>query len=466
VTSNDVLARASARFDPRRMLELASDLVKRAQARGASVAECTVHEGAHLSAKVRLQEPELVEEAASRSLGLRVMLGQKVAVTYTSDLSKHGIGRLLDDALELAELSQPDPFAGPPDAALLSTASQHRELDLFDPAIDGVDAAEAVRRAREGERAALEFDPRITNTEGATFTRASGGSALVTSGGFQGVTRGTHASIVVSPVVDDEGGKKRSGYYWSSRRHLAQLEAEEEVGREAARRTLRKLGARKVESQEVPVIFDPDAARAMLGLVAGCVSGGAIWRRSSYLLERLETPIASELVTILDDPLIVRGPGSRAFDGEGLLSRTNAVVERGVLKSYQLDTYSAKKLGMQSTANAARGSSGGVGVSSTNFQLLAGTTAPEDIIRSTQRGLYVTSMMGFGFNAVTGDFSRGAAGFWIENGELSFPVSEVTISLNLDELLKRIDAVGTDLDLKTSIAAPTFRVSRMTLAGK
>jgi PmbA protein len=452
--------------DPDRMLQLASDLVKRAQDKGASVAECTVHEGAHLSAKVRLREPELVEEAASRSLGLRVMLGQKVAVTYTSDLSRDGIARLLDDAIELAELSQPDPYAGPPDPSLLSRTNEHADLELFDASVDGVDAAEAVRRAREGESAALDFDPRVTNTEGATFTRVSGASALVTSGGFTGVTRGTYASIVVSPVVDDEGGKKRSGYYWSSRRHLAALEAEDAVGREAARRTLAKLGARKVESQEVPVVFDPDAARSILGLVAGCVSGGAIWRRSSYLLERLETQVASEHVTIIDDPLIRRGPGSRAFDGEGLLSRSNVIVERGVLKGYQLDTYSAKKLGMQSTGNAARGSSGGVGISSTNFQLLAGQTTPAEIIASTPKGLYVTSMMGFGFNAVTGDFSRGASGFWIEDGKLGFPVSEVTISLNLDELLKRIDAVGNDLDLKTAVAAPTFRVSRMTLAGK
>jgi PmbA protein len=453
-------------LDLERMQSLAEDVVSRAQKRGASLAECTVQEGAHLSAKVRLREPELVEEASSRALGLRVMLGQKVAVTYTSDLSKDGIARLIEDALELAELSQPDPFAGAPDPSLLSQAKDHLDLQLFDPAVDGVDAAEAVRRAHAGEQAALEADPRITNSEGATFTRVSGGSVLVTSGGFCGASRGTYASIVVSPVADDEGGKKRSGYYWSSRRHLNQLEAEDAVGREAAKRTLQKLGARKVESQEVPVIFDPDAARSILGLLAGCISGGSIWRRSSYLLDRLETQVASELVSVIDDPLIPRGPGSRPYDGEGLLSRKNTIVERGVLKGYQLDTYAGKKLNMPSTANAARGSSGGVGISSTNFQLLAGTSAPEDIVKSTPKGLYVTSMMGFGFNAVTGDFSRGASGFWVENGELAFPVSEVTISLNLDELLKRIDAVGNDLDLKTSIAAPTFRVGRMTLAGK
>jgi PmbA protein len=216
----------------------------------------------------------------------------------------------------------------------------------------------------------------------------------------------------------------------------------------------------------VAVVFDPDAARGILGLLAGSVHGGSIWRRSSYLVDRLETAVASPIVTIVDDPLLRRGPGSRPFDGEGLLSRRNVLVENGVLKGYQLDTYSAKKLGSVSTANASRGSSGGVGVGSTNLSMLPGTQSPEDIIKSTKKGLYVTNMMGFGFNGVTGDFSRGAAGFWIENGELAFPVSEVTISLNLDDILKRIDAVGNDLDLKTSTAAPTFRVSSMTLAGK
>jgi PmbA protein len=449
-----------------KMLGLASDVVDRAQQQGASVAECSVQDGSSLSAKVRLGEPELVEEAASRAVGLRVMIGQKVAVSYTSDLSAAGIARLVEDAVELAQLSEADPFAGPPDPSLLSTRAQHPNLDLFDPAVDGVDGGEAVRRARAGERAALDFDPRVTNTDGATFSRGSGASALVTSGGFSGVARGTFASLVVNPVVDDEGGKKRSGYYWTSRRHLADLEGEEAVGREAARRTLRKLGARKVESQEVPVIFDPDAARSILGLVAGCISGGAIWRKSSYLVDRLNTQVASELITVVDDPLMPRALGSRAFDGEGLLSRRNILIEKGVLKSYQLDSYSGRKLQMPSTANASRSSSGGVGISSTNFVLQAGTRSPEEILRETNRGLYVTNMMGFGFNGVTGDFSRGAAGFWIEDGQLAFPVSEVTISLNLDEILKRIDAVGSDLDLRSSTAAPTIRVSRMTLAGR
>ena len=237
------------------------------------------------------------------------------------------------------------------------------------------------------------------------------------------------------------------------------------VGREAARRTLAKLGARKVPTQEAAVVFDPDSARSILGLLAGCITGGAIWRKSSYLEGRLGTKVASELVNVVDDPLIARAPGSRPYDGEGLLSRRNVVVEKGVLKSYLLDSYSARKLSMASTASASRGGSGGVGPSTTNFVLSPTTESPEDILRSTKSGLFVTDMMGFGFNAVTGDFSRGAAGFWIENGEKTFAVSEVTISLNLNELLSRIDAVGSDLDLRSSVASPTIRVSGMTIAG-
>lgn len=448
------------------LLSLGDELVARAKKAGADVAECVLSEGAHLSAKVRLGEPELVEEAGSRSVGMRVMVGQQVAVTYTSDTTEQGLDRMVEDALELARLSQPDPFAGPPDASLLSTSDQHGDLDLFDPEVDSVDGAEAVRRAKVAEKAAMDHDERVTNTDGATFTRVSGASALVTSGGFKGAQRGTYASIVVNPVVDDEDGKKRSGYHWSARRHLGDLDDEQAVGKEAAVRTLQKLGARKVESQEVPVIFDPDAARAIVGLLSSCVNGASIWRKSSYLVDRLNTQVASELVTLTDDPLLPRGPGSRVYDGEGLLAHENPIVEKGILKTYLLDTYSGKKLDMPSTASASRGSSGGVGISTSNLKLQPGEMTPEELLKDTGKALYVTSMMGYGFNAVTGDFSRGASGFWVENGEKVFPVSEVTISLNVDELFKRIDAVANDLDLKTSVAAPTFRVSQMTVAGK
>lgn len=453
-------------YDINKLIELGAQVVERAKRAGADVAEAAVSEGAHLSVKVRMGEPELVEEAGSKSLGLRVMRGQQVAVTYTSDLTPSGLTRFIEDALELAKLSQPDSFAGPPDPSLLSKRSQHVDLDLFDPAIHDIDAAQALDMALRAERAALSSDKRLSNSEGATMTRQAGASALVTSGGFSGGTRGTYASLAVHPVADDADGKKRSGYHWSARRYFADLDTPEQVGLEAAKRTLAKLGSRKISSQEVAVVFDPDAGRSILGLLASCINGGAIWRKSSYLAEREAQPVASPLVTVIDDPTILRGPGSRAFDGEGLLARKQTVVDAGVLKTFILDTYGAKKLGKASTANASRGSSGGVGASTSNFILQPGKQSPAELLAGTDKALYVTDMMGFGFNAVTGDFSRGASGFWVEKGERIFPVSEVTISLNLDDMLKRIDAIASDQDLRTSISTPTFRISSMTIAGK
>ncbi len=447
------------------LVELGRRIVERAREAGADVAETSVQSGSHLSTKVRMGEPELVEEAGSRALGLRVMIGQRVASTFTSDLSAAGQQRLVEDALELARLSEPDEFAGPPDSSELSDASQWVRLDTFDEAVDALSAEAALTHALQAEQAAFDTDPRITNSEGSSFTRASGYSALVTSGGFVGDNRGTYASLVVNPVADDEGGKKRSGYYWSAARHHRRLESSVSVGREAARRTIAQLGAKKLPTQELPVVFDPDAGRAILGLFAGCVLGGAIWRKSSYLIDRVGTLVASKRVQIIDDPLLEYAPGSRPFDGEGLLSRRNVVVENGELRTYLLDSYSARKLGLKSTASASRSSSAGVGPSTSNLVLAPGDMTREQLIADTGHGLYVTSMMGFGFNAVTGDFSRGASGFLIRDGELAEPVSEVTISLNLDELLQRIDAIADDLKYRTSITSPTFRVSSMTLAG-
>jgi PmbA protein len=446
------------------LLDLADDLVSRARKRGADVAEAIARSGSELSVKVRLGEAELIEEAGHRAVGMRVMKGKRVALTSTSDLTAAGLERFLDDALELCELSQEDPFAGPADPDLLARSALP-DLDLYDPAGGSVGADEALARAKAAEKAALEADPRITNSEGATYARTAGGFGLVLSGGFRGGYVGSYQSLSVAPVAEDEGGKRRQGHYWTARRHLAELEDPAAVGREAARRTLAKLGARKVPSTEAPVIFDPDAARSLLGLLAGAIMGGSIWRKTSYLAGREGTAVASPLVTVVDDPLLARAPGSRPFDGEGLATRRNLVVEGGVLRTYLCDSYSGRKLGRPSTACASRGGSGGVGESTSNFILQPGSASPRDIIADTPRGLYVTNMMGFGYNPVTGDFSRGAAGFWVEDGKFAFPVGEVTISLNLDDLLKRIDALGSDLDLRTSIASPTFRVSSMVIAG-
>lgn len=443
---------------------LAADVVSRARKGGADVAEAIARSGSQLTAKVRLGEPELVEEAAHRSLGMRVIRQGRVALTSTSDLTPRGLERFVKDALELVDISQEDPFAGPADPSLLASGP-FIDLDLYDEDVGSVTAARAIELARRGEQAARSTDKRITNSEGATFTRSAGASAIVLSGGFTGSYAGSSASLRVTPIADDADGKKRRGYHYTAKRHLEALDAPEDVGREAARRTVRKLGARKVPTCEAPVVFDPDAARALLGLLAGAVMGSSIWRKSSYLMGREGSRIASDLVTIVDDPLVPRAPGSRPFDGEGLASRKNMVVRQGILEGYLCDSYSARKLSRSSTASAARGGGGGVGTSTSNFMLLPTGTRATDIIKSTPRGLYVTEMMGFGYNPVTGDFSRGAAGFWIENGELAYPVSEVTISLNLDQLWQRVDAVGNDLDLRTATASPTLRVSSMTIAG-
>ena len=449
------------------LLELGDRIVHTVCDRGGPdvVAECVLRSGAELSAKVRKGETELVEEAGTRSAGLRVIKGRRVASTSTSDLSDRGLERFVSDALELGDLSEEDPFAGPADPKLLCDPSTAPDLDIYDPSGGDVDAAKAIGLAKEAEGASFDWDSRITQSEGAVFGRVAGGVAMVLSSGFRAASKGSYQSLSVSPVAADAGGKNRRGSFFTAKRYLSELDSPESVGREAARRALRKLGARSISTCEAAVVFDPDAARAILGLMASCVLGGAIWRKSSYLCGREGTRVASELVTIVDDPLLPRGPGSRPYDGEGLLSRRNVVVERGILRTYLCDSYSARKLGRHSTASAGRGAGAGVGATTSNFVLEPGTASNDAIVRATERGLYVTEMMGFGFNATTGDFSRGASGFWIEKGELAHPVSEVTISLNVDELWQRIDAVGSDLDLRTATASPTLRVSNMTIAG-
>ena len=449
--------------DDKILMDLAGRVVEKALAQGATVAEASAGSGWELSTRVRLGEVELVEEAGTRSLSLRVIRDGRVAMTSTSDLTPAGIARCIDDAIELAELSEVDLFAGPAEANLLA-APPYADLDLFDPKVAEVDANEALGIAKTAEAAALAFDKRLTLSEGASFSRVTSTRALVLSSGFSGLTRGSYASLTVSPVAEDTDKKRRRGYYWTAKRHLAELESPEAVGEEAARRTLAKLGSRKVPTTEAPVVFEADIARSIIGTLAGCLVGSAVWRKSTYLLERENTRIASELVSIVDDPLIPRAPGSRPFDGEGLRSRENRVVESGVLKTFLLDCYSARKLNRASTASASR-AGGAIGPSTTNFILRAGKTSRDEIVSSVKRGLYVTEMMGFGFNPITGDFSRGASGFWIEDGKLAFPVSEVTISSTLDQILQNIDAVGDDLDLKTSTASPTFRTASMTIAG-
>lgn len=446
------------------LCDAAVKVVELARKHGADEAEVLVRDGAELTVKVRLGEPELVQEAGSRALGLRVFKDRRGAVTYTSDLRPEPLEAFVAESVTLAALSEPDELNRLPDPEVLAT--EVVDLDLWDDACLGLDAAEALRRCQAAEKAARGYDPRVTNSEGASFSRVVGASAFASSGGFAGGYRGTYASFYVEPVCDDQDNKKRNGYWWSAGRFLDTLEDPEAVGREAARRTVATLGSRKIETCEVPVIFDPEVGRSIVGMVFSVSNGAAMYRKSTYMLDREGTEVASSLVTIVDDPHIARGPGSRPFDGDGLATRKNVLVSQGVLASVLCDTYSARKLGRASTASAGRSVGGNPGPTTSNLIMQPGDVDRDALVRETERGLYVTSMMGFGFNPVTGDFSRGAAGFWIENGELAFPVSEITVSCNFDDLLKRIDRVCNDLDRRSSTACPTFRVSRMTVAGR
>jgi len=448
--------------DPKSCQRLAEQMLGLALKAGADGAEVLVRDGTELEVKVRLGETELIKEAGSRALGLRVLRDGRSALTYTSDFAPAAMERFARESVELASLAEPDPAGELP--AKEEMARELPDLDLWDDAVLALDVSEGLRRARLGEAAALKLDKRITNSDGAVFGRSVGASAFATSAGFAGSARGTHVSFAVEPLCDDADGKKRNGVYWSAARFAAGLGDPEAIGLEAARRTLAKLGARKIPTGMAPVVFSPEAGRGLVGQLAGVLSGGALWRRSTYLAGREGTAVASPLVELVDDPLIRRAPGSRAYDGEGLPSRTNVLISGGQLRTFLCDVYAARKLGRRSTGSATRAVGGGPHVGISNLILRAGRTPAAEIER-LDRGLYVTDLMGFGFNGATGDYSQGAGGFWIERGERAFPVTEITVSLGFDDLWKRVDAVGDDLDTRSSVQCPTFRVSEMMIAG-
>lgn len=444
--------------------DAATRAVELARKHGADDAEVVVRDGIELTTKVRLGEPELVQEAGSRALGLRVFKDRRAAVTYTSDLRAGPLEAFVKETVTLAGLSEPDELNRLPEADDLAT--EVPELDLYDERVPRIDAAEGLAWARRGEKAAMDHDERVTNSEGATFSRTAGATAFATSGGFVGGYRGTYASFYVEPICDDENDKKRNGYWWTAGRYLDMLDEPEAVGAKAARRTVATLGSKKIATCEVPVVFDNEVGRSIVGTVFSVSNGSAMYRKSTYMVGREGTQVASPLVTIIDDPFVPRAPGSRPFDGDGLATRKNVIVNAGTLETVLCDTYSARRLGRKSTGSAGRGVGGSPAPTTSNLIMQPGDIDRDELIARTGTGLFVTSMMGFGFNAITGDYSRGAAGFWIENGEITYPVSEITVSTNFDTLLKNIDMVANDIDRRASTSCATFRVSSMTIAGK
>ena len=460
-TETETTTAAASQLD---LKEIAADVVRRAMQRGATAAECVIRDGTEFSTVVRLGEVETLKESGSKALGIRVFVGQRAASTWTSDLSPQSLQQMIDSALELAKVTTEDPFASIPEAAQLGSIDG--DLDLYYDDVNSLSTAARIDYARRAERAALDFDPRISNSEGGSFDVATGRKVLANSHGFLGEFQRSYCSVSAVPIARDEQGKMQRDYWYSVSRTMGKLESAESVGQTAAKRTLQRLGARKVKTARVPIIFDPQVARSLLGHIFEAANGESIYRNASFLTGKLGEQIAGENVTVIDDGTIPGGFGSSPFDMEGVPTRRTVVVENGVLKSYLLNTYAAKKLGLATTGNASRGLAGNPGIGSGNFFLKPGAKTPRQIIGDVKDGLYVTEFLGFGVNLVTGDFSRGAGGLWIVNGELTYPVEEITAAGNLKEMLRNISEIGNDLEFRGSVACPTIRIDGMTVAGE
>ena len=447
---------------------LAADVVALATKAGATDAEAVAREGDEFSVNVRMGEVETLKDSGSRGLGLRVFLGSRSASTSTSDLTAEGIRQLVEGALALAKVTEEDPFTGLPEAGEFGALTD--DLHLYSDDVYSLSGEQRIAWARRAEAAALAVDTRLTNSDGGSFDAATGRKVLANSRGFVGGYQSSYAGVSAAPVAMDANGTMQRDGWWSSARCLAHLESPESIGKEAARRALRRLGARRVATQRVPIVFAPEVARSLVGSIFEAASGDAIWRSASFLAGKLGEKIAATNLTIIDDhtmllPSGMGGFGTSPFDGEGLPSRRTVVVEVGILRNYLLNSYTARKLGMKSTHNASRGLAGTPGIGCGNLYIEPGTQTAEQIIADVPAGLYVTGLMGFGVNTVTGDYSRGATGLWIENGVLTYPVEEVTIAGNLAEMFQNVTAIGSDLEFRGAVASPTLRIDGMTIAG-
>ena len=441
--------------DPQSIL---GSLIDAARKAGADAADALFIEGVSSSVSYRLGKLEDLERAESADLGLRVFVGQKVAFISSTDFSADALAALPGRAVAMARLAPEDKFAG--------LAPKDR-LAKSIPALDLEDAAEPsaermIERARDIEGAAMAV-PGITNSEGggASFSRSA--VALATSEGFYGRYAGTSHSIGVAVLAGEDTGMERD-HDFASARHAGDLESAAIVGRRAGERTVKRLNPRKVKSQSVPVVFDPREAASLVGHLAGAISGASIARGVSFLKDRLGQAVFAPGVNIIDDPHLLRGLRSKPFDGEGVANQRRALIDKGVLTTWLLDCASARQLGLQTTGHAARGTGGPPSPSTTNLYLEPGALTPQALMADIKQGFYVTELMGMGVNSVTGDYSRGAAGFWIENGQITYPVSEVTIAGNLKDMFARLTPAS-DLEFRQGTNAPTVRVEGMTLAG-
>ncbi len=452
---NAVIAAGDADSSPvaelDRLAAIAADVIARARGAGASAAEVSASVETGLNVSVRLGEVETVEHTRDRGFSLTVYFGQRKGSASTADLKSESIAATLEHACAIARYTEPDPAAGLADAALM--ANQFPDLDLWHPWPLSVD--DAVELAQRCEAAGLAVAG-IGNSEGASVGSGSALEVYANSHGFIGREHATQHSMSCALIAgNDEDGMQRD-YWWDSARARGDLMDAAALGRRAAERTLARLGARPLATRTCKVLFTPDTARSLLGHLVGAVSGGALYRRASFLLDQLGQSLFPAHVNIIERPRLPRGPASAAFDAEGVATHEHPLIENGVLKRYVLGSYSARKLGLVSTANA-----GGV----RNLILEPGALDFAQMLDAMGTGLVVTELMGQGVNTVTGDYSRGAAGYWVERGVIAHPVEEVTIASNLRAMFADIEAVGSDLDARGGLMTPSLLVREMTIAG-
>src|SRR5437879_1900352 len=371
---------------------------------------------------------------------------------------------MLECALESAKITSEDPNVGIPEASQLGSIPG--DLDLYYEDVYSLPGEQRIDYARRAEKTALDYDPRIKNSEGGSFDAATGHKVLANSHGFVGEYRRSYCSVAAVPIAKDEKGAMQRDYWYSVARSLRRLESPEQVGKVAAERTLRRLGARKIKTAHVPVVLDPLVANSILEHIFEGVNGDSVYRGASFLAGKLGQKIAGDNVTVIDDGTMPGGFGTSPFDGEGVPTRRTIVIENGVLKSYLLNTYTARKLGLQTTANASRGLAGTPGIGPGNYFLQPGTKPPKQIIAGIQDGLYVTEFLGHGVNLVTGDYSRGASGLWISGGELAFRGEEITVAGNLNDLFFNVSELRNALEFRGAVACPTIRIDGLTIGGE
>ncbi len=440
------------------MEQIIERLITKAVKAGADAADAIVVEGLSLGASYRLGKLEDVDRSEGQDLGLRAIIGKQQASVSGNDFSSRALDELVERVTAMAKLAPEDPYCGLAGADKL--AKTWPDLDLAD---DVEPSAESLsERAAEAEDAARAV-PGVTNSNGAGAGWGRGRVVLATSEGFLGGYVSSSHSVSAS-VVAGEGTGMETDYDFATTRHLKDMPDAASIGRAAAERTVKRLGARKVDTQSVPIVYDPRVGRSILGHFAGAIMGPSIARKTSFLRERMNKAIFGEHINIIDDPHIKRGLASKPFDGEGVANGKTALVKDGVLCTWLLHSASARQLGLETTGHAGRGTGGPPGVTTSNLYMAPGAQSPEDMIKDIPNGFYVTELIGQGVSGVTGDYSRGAGGFWIENGELSFPVNEVTIASNLNDMFKNCTPAN-DLEFKFGTNVPTLRVDGMTVAG-